>query len=139
MADEGADIDRFLQSCEPPQERRERHRGTAVRPLDRGRYALAHQVIGSGQPKNAYTPMIVDVDEAWSHNLRADIDDTHSRIGDRWRDASNGVTTDRDVPAVSWSAAAIDDAGIAQHEIVGRRLRMGRMRQGRAEQNCGCE
>src|SRR5215467_8339182 len=42
-------------------------------------------------------PMIVHIDETWSHNLRAHIDHAYSPIGDRWCDPRNSFATDGNV------------------------------------------
>ena len=55
------------------------------------------------------------------------------------RDARNGVAANRDIAAIGPIATAVDDAGIAQQEVVGWHLRIGRMRQCHAKHDRHCE
>src|SRR5215831_5246813 len=71
LADESTDVERFRQCRKPFEERRERRRGTAVRPLDHRRHALPHVIVRRRVLENAapHQHVGVDIDEAGRHHL----------------------------------------------------------------------
>ena len=56
------------------EERLQRQRRAAVRPLDQRRHALPHVVVGGRHLEDAAPRVRVDVDEAGRHDQAADVD-----------------------------------------------------------------
>ena len=75
----------------------ERHRRAAVGPFDQRRHALPHVVVGGRHLEDAAPRVRVDVDESGRDDQAFDIDHARRRLGDRRRDADDGVALDGEV------------------------------------------
>ena len=105
------------------EERLDRQRRRPVRPFDQRRHALAHVVVGRRHLEDAAARVRVNVDEPRRDDLAAGVDRSASPAPSM-RGAMRAIVSPRtrDVAAIPRAAGAVDDARVANHEIVGRRL-----------------
>src|SRR5690606_41755323 len=96
----------------------ERQGRTAVGSFDQCRYALAHVVVRGRALEDATARMRVDVDEAGRDDLTRDVDDACRLRVDPRRDPNDLITAHRDVADIPRVARAVDDATVAEQEIV---------------------
>ena len=120
LPDERPDVDRFLRRVELVEKRPERHRRSAVGPFDQRRDALPDVIVRGRQLEDVLARVVVDVDEPGRHDLAVRVDHARRRLCNRRRDARDRVAAHRDVGAIPRAAGAVDDAAVADDEIVGR-------------------
>ena len=99
----------------------ERHRRPAIGPLNQRRDALPDVVVRARQLEDVLARVVVDVDEAGRHDLPARVDHARRRLCNRRRDERDRVAAHGDIGAIPRAAGAVDDAPVADDEIVGLR------------------
>ena len=133
LPDEGADVDGFLQRLELRQKRAERHWRRPIGTFDQRGHPLPDIVVSGRNLKDAARRVGVNVDESRRQHLAGGVDRSRRGLVDGRRDARDGIPADGKVGTIPGAPGAIDDASVAEQQVVGRRLsgRPGRTRDGR--------
>jgi hypothetical protein len=66
--------------------------------------------------------MGVNINEARRNHQADDVDDPGGRLGNGGRDAHDPIAADSEIGPVSGVAAAVDDAAVAEQQVIGRAL-----------------
>ena len=119
LADEAGEVRRDARGGHLGEKRRERNRRSAVRAFDERRDALPHVVVGRRHLEDAAARVRVDVDEAGRDDQPVGVDHARRLARDARRDARDGVAAHRDVAAIPGTRRAVDDAGVADDQVVG--------------------
>jgi hypothetical protein len=135
LSDEQRKVGGDVQGCQPLEKRLDRQRRRSIRALDQRRHALAHVVVGRRHVEDPAARVRVDVDEARRHHVSAGVDRPGGGALDSRRDARDRLAAQRDVAAVPRTAGAVDDARVANQEIVGGGLGAETGDQERADEN----
>ena len=118
VPDEAREVHARPQLLELVEEGAERQRRRAVRPFDQRRDALPHVVLGRRAFEDPAARVAVQVDESGSRHVPAGLDHAPRRARKPRRDRGDRVTAHPDVRSEPWRAAAVHDAGVADHQVV---------------------
>ena len=119
LADEHREVGGDALRLHLGEKRRERNRRAAVGAFDQRGDALPHVVVGGRDLEDAAARVGVDVDEAGCDDQAARVDLTSGLALDPRRDLRDCVAPHRDLAAIPRAGGAVDDAGVADDEVVG--------------------